>query len=209
MIKNTHAFLQTTPLNFEPAIEHNFGVPSFKNIAIFVTKHRSAGADFLYFFSLRCFFRPPLRVFCNIGCHFFGCPRVRKIVGSSSGIFRERVFLLPRLVFPLRRRMRQSLSDSKAEKQGTRKRQTKQQATKPGNTQTNLHKTKQQPNPQTQTSNQTILHQHRPQTATNHVSTTFMRNKEHFRRPVPEKETTEKKGDKVRNPSPEPEGTKK
>ena len=36
-----------------------------------------------------------------------------------------------------------------------------------------------------------------------------MRNKEHFCRPVPEKETTEKKGDKARNPSPEPEGTKK
>ena len=47
------------------------------------------------------------------------------------------------------------------------------------------------------------LHQHRPQTATNHVSTTSMCNKEIIGRPIPEK-TKEKKGDKPRNRSKNP-----
>ena len=53
------------------------------------------------------------------------------------------------------------------------------------------------------------LHQDRPRTATNHVSTTFMRNKTSLGAPILRKETKEKKGDKPRNPSPEPEGARK
>ena len=46
------------------------------------------------------------------------------------------------------------------------------------------------------------LHQHRPQTATNHVSTTFMRNSEFIGRPIPEKRNERKEGRQA--PEPEP-----
>ena len=45
------------------------------------------------------------------------------------------------------------------------------------------------------------LHQRRPQTATNHVSATFMRSKEFIGRPIPRKETKGKNRDKPRNPT--------
>ena len=50
------------------------------------------------------------------------------------------------------------------------------------------------------------LHQHRPQTATNHVSTTFMRNKEFIGRPIPETRNERKEGRQA--PEPEP-GTRR
>ena len=50
------------------------------------------------------------------------------------------------------------------------------------------------------------LHQHRPETATNHVSTTFMRNKEFIGCPIPEKRNERKEGRQA--PEPEP-GTRK
>ena len=46
------------------------------------------------------------------------------------------------------------------------------------------------------------LHQHRPQTATNHVSTTFMRNKEFIPRPIPEKRNERKEGRQAAEPEP-------
>ena len=60
-------------------------------------------------------------------------------------------------------------------------------------------------------SSKTKLHQHRPQTATNHMSTTFIaiKKKKFIGCPILEKETKEKKGDKPGNPSPEPEGARK
>ena len=53
------------------------------------------------------------------------------------------------------------------------------------------------------------LHQHRPQTATNHVSTTFMCNKEFIGHPIPEKRNERKEGRQAPEPEPEPEGTRK
>ena len=46
------------------------------------------------------------------------------------------------------------------------------------------------------------LHQHRPQTATNHVSTTFMHNKEFIPCPIPEKRNERKEGRQAAEPEP-------
>ena len=49
---------------------------------------------------------------------------------------------------------------------------------------------------------QAKLHQHKPQTATNHVSTTFMRNKEFIPCPFPEKRNERKEGRQAAEPEP-------
>ena len=53
------------------------------------------------------------------------------------------------------------------------------------------------------------LHQHRPQTATNHVSTTFMRNKEFIGCPIPEKRNERKEGRQTPEPQPGPRRSQK
>ena len=53
------------------------------------------------------------------------------------------------------------------------------------------------------------IHQHRPQTATNHVSTTFMRNKEFIGCPIPEKRNERKEGRQTPEPQPGPRRSQK